>query len=163
MRHPHPDDLRHQRQLHRLRQLREDTARLERERLRRARDAAQDALQARDQGIATLRDGLDRLQGWPAGLPPVAAARWLAQAQTRRQQLLQVIERERYHRLADAEAVERAEQALAAGHAAWTSACARSRSAGESMARTRAALRQLQERRAELDQEPQPRAEGSTT
>jgi hypothetical protein len=59
------DPLREQKQLLKLRQLREDSARLVREQCRQAVEAAAQAVRSREVAIRRLRDDQARLRTWP--------------------------------------------------------------------------------------------------
>lgn len=125
------DPLREQKQLLKLRQLREDSARLVREQCRQAVEAAAQAVRLREASIQRLRDELARLWGWA---PAARDTHVALQASMKDAAVLRLREQIDQAELAlneDRQALATAENELAQAHAAWTAACTRHRSVDE--------------------------------
>jgi len=138
-------------QLLRLRRLREDAARTERDEKRRARDAAQAAVREREALIEQARVRRDALGAYVAGHGAATIARLAAFAGARREALDEALERAEYGLIDDEEALARAERALDEAQAVWLRAMARNRAVEQLNERTRRGFMQAAQQRAERE------------
>jgi flagellar biosynthesis chaperone FliJ len=118
----HTDELA---QLLRLRRLREDAARLDCQRRREARDAAQAAVTAREAEVARLRNQRHSLVQRAGHEHAPAMPRLGIFTSTRREMLDDLLERAEYALIDDEESLTEAQDALDAAQAAWQREMAR--------------------------------------
>ena len=141
-------------QLLRLREIRQEAARVEREARRTARDAAMAVLHEHQARLESLRLQRGALVNWAGGDGAMSMARLHTFASARKGLLDESCERAEYASIDDAQAVAEAERALAQAHERWVRACASRQSVERLQARTRASLAREAELRAEREAEP---------
>jgi flagellar biosynthesis chaperone FliJ len=156
------DPLREQKQLLKLRQLREDAARLVREQCRQAVEAAAQAVRSREVAIRRLRDDQARLRAWA---PAARDTHVAMQASMKDAAVLRLREQIDQAELAldeERKALATAETELAHAHTAWTAACTRHRSVEEWVRRSARLMATEAERLAEreIDGSGRPAAGG---
>lgn len=144
-------------QLLRLRRLRAEAARIERETARAKRDAAQHAVREREAQVQRLRTERDAL-----GESVVAFASAMALlapfASARREFLDDALERAEYALIDDEEELAQAQNAFDAAHAAWRKAVARCDAVEQLDETTRRDVTRAAEERAEREVDVSPRS-----
>ncbi|HUG22605.1 hypothetical protein [Piscinibacter sp.] len=138
-------------QLLRLRRLREDAARAERDERRRACEAAQAAVREREALIEQARARRDALGAYITGDGAATISRLAPFAGARREALDEALERAEYALIDDEAALARAERAFADAQAAWLRAAARSRAVEQLNERTRRGFMRAAEQYAERE------------
>ncbi len=142
-------------QLLRLRQLRAEAARVERDAARARRDEAQQAAQEREALVRRLcseRDALDvRVAASAAAMALLAPY-----ASARREVLVDALERAEYAFIDDKEKLSRAQAALDAAHTAWQKASARCEAVEQLDVSTRRSAARAANERAEREIDAAP-------
>ncbi|HET9642761.1 MAG TPA: hypothetical protein VFP68_05285 [Burkholderiaceae bacterium] len=142
------------RQLLRLRELRQEGARADREARRAERDHVAALLQEHQAQLEELNLKRRALADWVAGEGASSMTQLQAFANARHAFLAEACERAEYAVLDDQEALANAEQQLAQAHERWIRACSQTQSVERLLARTRADMARRSELRAEREIEP---------
>ncbi len=138
----------------RLRRLREDTARRQREAQRVLHAQALERLRECEAGLAALQERRQAIARWCLGEGAVGMARLHGYAGSRQEQLEIDCEHARDKVLAQRRACAEAEQALAQAHARWLRDSARTGAAEKLQRETRVVLARQAELRTEREAEP---------
>lgn len=145
------------RQLLRLRELRQEGSRAEREARRAERDEAFALLQEHQRQLEALNVQRSALADWVAGEGASSMTRLNAFASARQALLADACERAEYALLDDQEALAETEVQLAQAHEHWIRTCSRTQSVERLLARTRSGFARQAELRAEQEADPAAR------